>query len=144
MTLAVTDAYVALATQIIERTAREYSTTPAEIIGPDRTRAITRARAAAAYRMWSESDLSLVRIGQILGGRDHSTIHYLIGRHTVSDAGRAEQERITRQREHGRLYAGLETAAQLAELAGHHALAADLRAKRRVIAGEIDADRCEP
>jgi hypothetical protein len=88
----VADAYVALASEIIRSTADAYLVAPDEIIGPSRVKGIVTARAATAYRLWQETDLSLARIGEILGGRDHSSIHYLIRRHEL-----AQGESLTRK-----------------------------------------------
>jgi chromosomal replication initiator protein len=84
----VTEAYVDLATTIIARTAREYSVPVEAIVGRNRMPAIVTARAATAHRLWSETDLSLVQIGAVLGGRDHSSITYLVRRHELAGVAR--------------------------------------------------------
>lgn len=54
----------------------------------------------------------------------------------------AAEEPTAFAHEHGRLYAALETAAQLAELAGHDYLAESLRIDRHEIHACIAADDC--
>lgn len=54
----------------------------------------------------------------------------------------AHEEPIAFRHEHGRLYDALETAAQLAELAGHDSMAASLRRHRRHVAGVLAYGDC--
>ena len=55
---------------------------------------------------------------------------------------RAQDEARQMQHEHARLYTALETAAEIAELAGHDILAATLRRERRDIAAEQARGGC--
>ena len=52
------------------------------------------------------------------------------------------EERRQMEHEHNRLYAALETAAELAELAGHDILAAQLRRERHDVWAEIERGGC--
>lgn len=79
----VADAYVELAGSIIRETAAAYHVDPAAITGPSRRPHLVDARGIVAHRLWTETDLPLMRIGEILGGRDHSTIHHLVRRHEL-------------------------------------------------------------
>lgn len=77
---------------IIADVADQAGLTVADLCGPRRFKDIVRARHAAMYRLNKERSLSLSRIGQLFGGRDHSTVinairnveadpqSYLIGR----------------------------------------------------------------
>lgn len=55
---------------------------------------------------------------------------------------RAAQARRQMEWEHNRLYAALETTAQLAELAGHELLAAQLRRERHDVWAEVERGAC--
>jgi chromosomal replication initiator protein len=59
--------------QIIERVAAYYGLTPEELTGPKRDKQIAVPRQIAMYLMREELGLSFPKIGQELGGRDHST-----------------------------------------------------------------------
>lgn len=54
----------------------------------------------------------------------------------------AAEEPVAFRHEHARLYGALETAAQLAELAGHDGMAASLRRHRRHVAAEFADGAC--
>lgn len=75
------DPHLGLARHILRSVALEHSLRPEDVIGRKRHRPIARARYEATYRMWHETHLSLRIIGQILDGRDHSSVHYLIAQH---------------------------------------------------------------
>ena len=68
---------------IVEEVASAHVLTVEELVGPRRVREIVDARSEAAFRLWNETDLRLWQIGDVLGGRDHSTIHYLVARHSL-------------------------------------------------------------
>ncbi len=61
---------------VIDCVARYYSITPDDLTGPRRNREITVPRQIAMYLCREMTDASLPRIGQSIGGRDHSTILY--------------------------------------------------------------------
>lgn len=61
-------------THIIAKTAEYFSYKPGEITGASRKAPLVRARHLAAYLLKNELQLPYERIGEALGGRDHTTI----------------------------------------------------------------------
>lgn len=57
-----------------------YDIKPTQIKGPKRDASLAKARQVAMYLLKKELNLSLVEIGNILGGRDHTTIMYGVGK----------------------------------------------------------------
>ncbi|MCS6909902.1 MAG: chromosomal replication initiator protein DnaA [Anaerolineales bacterium] len=64
------------AEQIIAAVAQFYGTSPAALIGQERTKDIAWARQVAMYLIREETDASLPAIGEALGNRDHTTVMY--------------------------------------------------------------------
>jgi chromosomal replication initiator protein len=64
--------------KIIELVAREWQTSVEALIGRDRSQKIAQPRQVAMYLMRKETDASLPQIGEVLGGRDHTTVMYAI------------------------------------------------------------------
>ena len=64
--------------KIIELVAREWQTTVDALIGRDRSAKIAQPRQVAMYLLRKETDASLPQIGEVLGGRDHTTVMYAI------------------------------------------------------------------
>ena len=64
--------------KIIELVAREWQTTVEALIGRDRSHKIAQPRQVAMYLLRKETDASLPQIGEVLGGRDHTTVMYAI------------------------------------------------------------------
>jgi chromosomal replication initiator protein len=62
--------------QIIERVACHFGLDPDQLKGRSRKRDIARPRQIAMYLIREETDASLPQIGNLLGGRDHSTVLY--------------------------------------------------------------------
>ncbi len=62
--------------KIIEAVCQYFRISQNEIVGKKRTKEIAEARMIAIYLIRELLDLPLVTIGQIFGGRDHSTIIY--------------------------------------------------------------------
>lgn len=62
------------ADDIIEYVCSYYRIKPTQLKGPKRTAAIVRARQVTMYLLYKELKLTLVDIGNLLGGRDHTTI----------------------------------------------------------------------
>jgi chromosomal replication initiator protein len=60
--------------RIIARTGEYFSYKPADIAGASRKAPLVRARHLAAYLLKTELHLPYERIGEVLGGRDHTTI----------------------------------------------------------------------
>lgn len=63
---------------ILNQAARLFNITRAELVGPSRAQHITQARQALAYALRTDTALSLVEIGKLLGGKDHTTILWSI------------------------------------------------------------------
>ncbi len=64
--------------KIIELVAREWQTTVQELVGRDRSQKSAEPRQVAMYLLRKETDSSLLQIGKVLGGRDHTTVMYAI------------------------------------------------------------------
>jgi chromosomal replication initiator protein len=60
--------------QILLAVARHYRLSEEELIGRSRRRAISQPRQLCMYLIREETDTSLPQIGELLGGRDHTTI----------------------------------------------------------------------
>jgi chromosomal replication initiator protein len=59
---------------IINATADYYTLTPGELLGPSRSRPLVTARQVAMYLCRELTPLSLPKIGDAFGGRDHTTV----------------------------------------------------------------------
>ena len=64
--------------KIIELVAKEWQTSVEALLGRDRSQKIAQPRQVAMYLMRKETDASLPQIGEVLGGRDHTTVMYAI------------------------------------------------------------------
>ena len=62
--------------QIMNTIAHEYGVSMDELISQNRSQRIAFPRQIAMYMLREESELSLPKIGELLGGRDHTTIMY--------------------------------------------------------------------
>ena len=69
--------------RIISAVAQQYQIPEEDLLGPRRTRQIALPRQVAMYLIREETDTSLPKIGQVLGGRDHTTVMY--GHDRISD-----------------------------------------------------------
>ncbi|HEY6567292.1 MAG TPA: chromosomal replication initiator protein DnaA [Actinomycetota bacterium] len=72
---------------ILEETAKYFALSTADLISKSRSRPLTHARHIAMYLTRECTGLSLVKIGEIFGGRDHTTV--LHGIKKVEDEMRA-------------------------------------------------------
>ena len=68
--------------KIIELVAKEWQTSVDALLGRDRSQKIAQPRQVAMYLMRKETDASLPQIGEVLGGRDHTTVMYAIDKIT--------------------------------------------------------------
>ena len=59
---------------IIESTCKYYNIKPTQLKGPKRDASLVRARQITMYLLKKELGLTFVEIGNVLGGRDHTTI----------------------------------------------------------------------
>ena len=76
--------------ELIDEAARLFDISREELTGSSRTREVVLARQAAAWALRKRyPDLTLVRIGELLGGRNHATI--------IAAVERAEQRARTDQ-----------------------------------------------
>jgi chromosomal replication initiator protein len=64
--------------KIIELVAKEWQTSVEALLGRDRSQKIAQPRQVAMYLLRKETDASLPQIGEVLGGRDHTTVMYAI------------------------------------------------------------------
>ncbi len=64
--------------RIVELVAREWKTTVEALLGRDRSQKVAEPRQVAMYLMRRETNASLPQIGEVLGGRDHTTVMYAI------------------------------------------------------------------
>jgi chromosomal replication initiator protein len=72
---------------ILEETAAYFSISPDELVSKSRSRPLTHGRHIAMYLTRENTGLSLVKIGDIYGGRDHTTV--LHGIKKIEDEMRA-------------------------------------------------------
>jgi chromosomal replication initiator protein len=75
---------------ILEETARYFALSTADLMSKSRSRPLTQARHIAMYLTRECTGLSLVKIGEIFGGRDHTTV--LHGIKKVEDEMRARDQ----------------------------------------------------
>ena len=61
---------------IIQEVSRYYSIGAADLFGSSRQQAVAQARQIAMYLIREQTNLSLPKIGQLFGGRDHTTVMY--------------------------------------------------------------------
>lgn len=61
---------------VIQLVAAHFNLTVEELLGRGRTKEVAFARQIAMYLLREENNLSLPGIGELLGGRDHSTVRY--------------------------------------------------------------------
>jgi chromosomal replication initiator protein len=66
---------------VIYRVAKKHGVSVADIKGQSRKQMFVYARQEAAYDLRKQRNLSLTKIGQMLGGKDHTTILYAISAH---------------------------------------------------------------
>ena len=65
---------------IMEQTAEYFSLSTGDLVSKSRSRPLTQARHIAMYLMRECTGLSLVKIGEIFGGRDHTTVLHAVRR----------------------------------------------------------------
>jgi chromosomal replication initiator protein len=65
---------------ILQATAEAYGLSVAELVGASRKQPLAQCRQVAMYLCRELTSLSLPRIGEIFGGRDHTTVMYAIDR----------------------------------------------------------------
>lgn len=64
--------------RVFDLVARKFNTTVEKLLGRDRSRDVALPRQIAMYILREEANLSFPQIGEVLGGRDHTTVMYAI------------------------------------------------------------------
>ena len=67
--------------RIMKEVAFEHDVTVSEICGPCRLRNIVKARFKVYHRLQTELGLTTTRTGQLVGGRDHTTVMHGVRRY---------------------------------------------------------------
>ena len=64
------------AASVVQIVAGHFNLTKEALLGRSRTKEVANARQLAMYLLREENGLSLINIGELLGGRDHSTVRH--------------------------------------------------------------------
>ena len=62
--------------QVVETVAKAFGISSEKVLGRDRSQEVALTRQVAMYLLREEGNISLPQIGQVLGGRDHTTVMY--------------------------------------------------------------------
>lgn len=87
---------VATPGKIIDAVCKHYKVKSADICGLSRKASLVRARQTLMYLLRKELDLPLAQIGQLLGGRDHSTVIHSIEKINKTQQETAKSDEILR------------------------------------------------
>ncbi len=79
--------------KIVETVAHVWQTTVDALLGRDRSRKIAEPRQVAMYVLRKETGASLPQIGEMLGGRDHTTVMYAIDKITTERGMKPELDK---------------------------------------------------
>jgi DNA-binding winged helix-turn-helix (wHTH) protein len=67
--------------EILQQVVDQTGVSLAELKGAAQTRRVASARHLAMYRLATETGMTLGQIGQVLGHRDHKTVHYAVNKY---------------------------------------------------------------
>ncbi len=79
--------------KLIELVANEWQTSVEALLSRDRSQRIAEPRQVAMYLLRHETNASLPQIGEVLGGRDHTTVMYAIQKITSDILIKKDMER---------------------------------------------------
>jgi chromosomal replication initiator protein len=82
---------------IIEVVAKHFNVSPDDMKGSSRRREISMARQMGMYLMRQHTDLSLPKIGDVFGGKDHTTVLYSCDKIEQQKANNPDTARVIRQ-----------------------------------------------
>lgn len=89
--------------RVLQAVSAFYRISMEELAGPSRQQRLARPRQVACYLIRQETDASLSQIGQVLGGRDHSTVLHACERIAAlmdTDQGLRREVQAVRERLH--------------------------------------------
>ncbi len=69
--------------KVVDLVAKYFNLSPEKLLSPDRSREVALPRQIAMYLLREDVNISLPRIGEALGGRDHTTVMHAIK--TITD-----------------------------------------------------------